>query len=359
MSDQTQALQQQVREAQQSRTPLRIMGGDSRGFLPQSRAKQPLNLSQHHGVLQYQPEELVITLRAGTPLGEVTTLLQSHQQQLAFDPPRFSANSTIGGAVATAMAGPGRPWQGGVRDHLLGAKVLSGSGELLSFGGEVVKNVAGYDLFRPMAGAYGTLGVMLELSIKTLPQSAMEYHAVLESMEEEALHTMQQIRQQNLPLSGLCWHQNEIHLRLSGTAVELEQYIPKLQQQGFTPQQGSPFWQQLRDQQLELFNSTDPIWRISLPPTAPALSQLRCSDELEQILNWGGAERWIRGIVPESRLRSEVEALGGHATLLRNATPEMERFHPRPPLIQRIEQQLRTTMDPAGILNPGIFSTGP
>jgi glycolate oxidase FAD binding subunit len=357
MADIERPLQQQVADASNQGTPLRLVAGGSRAFLPSSSARQTLELSDHSGILQYHPEELVITLRAGTTLDEIDQTLQSHQQQLAFEPPRFTAASTIGGTVATALAGPARPWQGGVRDHLLGAKVLSGDGSILRFGGEVVKNVAGYDLFRPLAGSYGTLGVLLELSFKVLPSPPQEQYWQLACGELEGLEQMQRINRLNLPLSGLCWYQEMLHLRLCGPLAELAHYRDTLQQLGLQQVAEIRFWQQLRDLQLPLFDTTDPLWRISLPGNCAPL-QLQCSGiECETLLDWGGAQRFVRGILPHRRLRSEVAQLGGHATLLCNSTPQVERLHPLPAALQRINQQMRLLMDPAGILNPGIFPT--
>lgn len=356
MSDLEQQLQQSVLDANASRTPLRIRAGESRAFLPHSSAKQALDLTAHSGILQYHPEELVITVRAGTTLDEINTTLQAHQQQLAFDPPRFSDRSTIGGAVATGLSGPGRPWKGKVGDHLLGAKVLTGDGTILNFGGEVVKNVAGYDLFRPMAGAYGTLGLLLELSIKVLPLEPQQRYWQHACTEADGLSLMQQLSQQNLPIGGLCWYQGILHLRLSGAVTELEHYTEQLQSHGLSVQSNGTLWQSLRDQQLSLFETTDPIWRISLPANAPQL-QCQCNSiDCQAVIDWGGAQRYLCGILPEKQLRSEVEQLGGHAMLLRNSTPDVARFHPLAKPLEQIHRQMRTLMDPNGILNPGIFS---
>ncbi len=356
MADLEQQLQQQVQEASINGAPLRIAAGGSRDFLPGSRAREILDLSTHSSILQYHPEELVITVRAGTTLDEINDALQSHQQQLAFEPPRFSTQSTIGGTVATGLAGPARPWQGSVGDHLLGAKVLTGDGTILHFGGEVVKNVAGYDLFRPMVGGFGTLGVLLELSFKVLPLQQQEEQWQLSCSEAEGLAKMQQLQQLNLPISGLCWYQELLHLRLSGPVAELAHFNTLLKEQGLEKGTNNDFWQQLRDLQLPLFDTTDPVWRLSLPTNAPVLQNQCGSVECETILDWGGAQRFSCGILPHKRLRSEVEQIGGHATLLSNSTPEVERFHPLPEPLQRINRQIRELMDPNGILNPGIFT---
>lgn len=354
MSDLTHTLQQQVQEAFQHQTPLRITGGGSRPFLPQAVASTTLDCGGHQGILAYHPEELVITVRGGTTLEEINQRLKQQGQRLAFDPPQFSADSTIAGTVATAAAGPSRPWSGGVRDHLLGVKLLNGEGRILHFGGEVVKNVAGYDLFRPMAGAYGTLGVLLELSLKTLPLESAHRYWQLECSHTDALTMMQQLNRLTLPCSGLSWYDNTLHLRLSGQAAELDHYTNRLQEIGLSLEATSSFWQPLRDQQLPLFDH-EPLWRLSLPADTPTPTPLQGLEPSQQLIDWGGSQRWIAGDLPVETLRESITASGGHAMLFRGALDGTPRFHPLTASLQPLQQRLKQLMDPAQILNSGLM----
>ena len=360
MADQQVHLQKQLLDACAEGSPLRIIGGNSRPFLPTCSALATLKLDQHSGILEYQPEERVITLRSGTTLQELNQHLQQHRQQLPFEPPQFSPHSTIGGAIATALTGPGRPWRGGVRDTLLGVKVLTGNGSILQLGGSVVKNVAGYDLFRPMAGAYGSLGVLLELSIKTVPMDELQSYWSTTLEIEESLQRMQQINLNNLPLTGMSWADGALHVRLSASREELMACHQKMESLNLSDQTSSStehtFWAQLHHQQHPLFKRTDPLWRVSLPPASPLLDDLEHSKGTATILDWGGAQRWLSTTARAEQLRSQAESAGGHAMLYRNPLAGVERFHPLSTPLQLIHQQLRRLMDPCSILNPGLFS---
>lgn len=355
MGDLQAQLQQSTQEAYHAEDALRIVGGGSRPFLPHSTANRSIHTADHCGVLEYQPEELVITLRSGTPLAEAEQLLAKHRQRLPFAPPRFSDHSTIGGAVATGLAGPSRPWSGGVRDYLLGAKILTGEGSILQLGGAVVKNVAGYDLFRPMVGSYGTLGLLLELSIRTLPIDEQEACWSRSSSQTEAYQVMEAVMQLNLPITGLSWYQQQLHLRLSGIEAEITSAATLLQANGFNQEPDTTFWHQLQHQQLPFFDKNDPIWRVSLPPVTPPLHTFEDSPDTELLIDWGGAQRWICGNLPADALRSRVAEQGGHAMLYRNPTGGHCRFHPLAPPLQKIQLQLQQLLNPHTTLNPGIF----
>ncbi len=354
MSDLEQQLQQTLRQALEKRQPLWIRGGGSHRDPSPAANASPIELSGHSGILDYHPEELVITVRSGTPLTEIQATLDQHQQRLAFDPPVLGANATIGGAVATGLAGPSRPWSGSVRDHLLGVRLLTGTGKILNLGGEVVKNVAGYDLFRPMAGAYGTLGILLELSLKTLPKEPSEITWSLPCKQPQALEKMALLNRQDLPLSGLSWADQQLHLRLAGPEEELELFGTTLKSEGWSSTLASPFWAQLRDQQHTLFQSNAPIWRLSLPVNTAALP-FEKRPENSPLLDWGGRQRWISGTFPAEALRQDTAALGGNATLYRNGDATISRFHPLPAPLMQLQQQLKQLMDPANILNPGLL----
>lgn len=349
-----QQLQQTIQQAHEEQQPLWIRGGGSHRDLTPAADAIPVELSGHRGILDYHPEELVITVRSGTPLSEIRVKLEQHQQRLAFDPPTLGENATIGGTVATGLAGPSRPWSGSVRDHLLGVKLLTGTGKVLNLGGEVVKNVAGYDLFRPMAGAYGTLGILLELSLKTLPKESTEITWSLPCEQRKALEQMAILNRQDLPISGLSWAEQQLHLRLAGPEEELEQFGVSLRSDGWSSSHTTPFWEQLRDQQLPLFQSEQPIWRLSLPVNTPTFSFEETSDSTT-IIDWGGRQHWIAGDLPAETLRESVTALGGHATLYRNGDGAIPRFHPLPAPLMQLQLRMKQLMDPAHILNPGLL----
>ncbi len=353
MSDQQHHLQQAVEQACNNRTPLWILGGGShRELAPPSHAT-PLKTGGHSGILNYHPQELVITARGGTRISEISKLLQQHHQVLAFDPPRLSEKSTIGGAVASALSGPGRPWSGAVRDHLLGVKVLTGQGRILRLGGEVVKNVAGYDLFRPMAGAHGTLGVLLEISLKTLPQEEEEVSWVAPCYHADALERMNVLQQRRLPISGLCWSQRRLHLRLAGPATEIAQYRPLLQSLGMSLEEESHIWEMLRDRRLSLFEWDGPIWRLSLPPATPLLP-FEKDQESHSLIDWGGRQRWIQTDLPSEEIFQLTSAEGGHATRYHFRDRELQP-QPLPAPLLSIHQQIKQAVDPANILNPAIL----
>ncbi len=353
MSDQEHQLQQALLEAYNNRIPLWIQGGGSHRELSPPSIATPLELGMHSGVLNYHPQELVITVRSGTQLSEINQLLHQQNQTLAFDPPRLSEKSTIGGAIATALSGPGRPWTGAVRDHLLGVKVLTGQGKILKLGGEVVKNVAGYDLFRPMAGAHGTLGVLLEISLKTLPREEEEVSWAAPCYHADALERMDELQQQRLPISGLCWSQRQLHLRLAGPATEITQYRSLLQSLGLGIEEESQVWSTLRDRKLTLFEGDGPIWRLSLPPATPLLPFER-GQESRSLIDWGGRQRWIQTDLPSEEIFKLTAAEGGHATRYHFRDRKLQP-QPLPASLISIHRQIKQTVDPANILNPATL----
>lgn len=348
--DYTAELVAQVRDAAASDTPLRIVGGDSKAFYGRQCAGQPLLMHNHHGIVSYEPTELVITARAGTPLDEIEAALAAHDQMLPFDPPRFGPHATLGGAVAAGLAGPGRPWLGAPRDLVLGVKLLDGQGRVQRFGGEVMKNVAGYDIARLMAGSLGTLAVLLEISLKVLPRPAAERTLVLEMDRERALHRMRELSAKPVPLAGACHLQDRLYLHLSGNESGVSAWE---QQIGGERGAGENFWARLRDQQLDFFQQDAPLWRISVPPATG------CRDyDAEALTDWAGAQRWLYTDMPADQLRAEVARHGGHATLFRGGDRSGEVFQPLDPVLERLHKGLKQTFDPKGIFNPGRMYAG-
>jgi glycolate oxidase FAD binding subunit len=339
-----------IRAASAAGTPLRLRGGGTKDWYGQALDGEVLDTRAYTGVVSYEPTELVITARCGTPLAEIEALLAQHHQMLAFEPPRFGAGSTIGGVVASALSGPRRASAGAVRDFVLGALLMDGRGEALRFGGQVMKNVAGYDVSRLLAGSLGTLGLILEVSLKVLPVPLREASIRFDMSEIEALTRVNEWAGQPLPISASCWHQGALSLRLSGAEAAV---VAAQRRLGGTPlDDGAAFWASLRDQSHDFFTGGGSLWRLSVPPAASAII-LRG----EQLIEWGGAQRWLKvaecDAAQAAGVRSTVAAAGGHAALFRGADKQLGVFHPLAPAVAKIHDRLKQSFDPAGIFNPG------
>ena len=344
-SDITDELLARVREAIQNRAALRIVGGDTKGFY--GRAPQGVRLETygHSGILDYEPSELVITARSGTPLNEIDAALAEHGQMLAFEPPHFGDGATLGGTVACGLSGPRRPWGGALRDHVLGVKIINGKGETLSFGGQVMKNVAGFDVSRLMAGALGTLGVLLEVSLKVLPRPSQEITLVSELDAKRSLRFMSALMGRSSPLSAACHHKGHLYLRVSGSEAALQRARTDIG--GDELPDSDRFWSDLREQRLDLFQGINPLWRLSLPPATPPL-------ELpgNEIIDWGGAQRWLVSHEPAERIREAAEQAGGHATAFR-CRDRKTVFQPLPDGLAALHRNLKQAFDPQSLFNPG------
>jgi glycolate oxidase FAD binding subunit len=282
--DGTEELVARVREATANQLPLRVVGGDTKSFLGRTTSGTPLHTGGHTGILRYDREELVLTARGGTPLLEVVSLLAAAGQRLPFEPPHFGAGATIGGAVASGLAGPARAWAGPVRDFLLGARVLTGDGRVLRFGGEVMKNVAGYDIARLMAGSLGILGVLLDVSLKVLPLPVAERTLALEADEVPALERLADLARGALPMSAGAWWEGRMYLRFEGSAATLDAVQRRVG--GEVMNDAGAFWASLREHAHPFFSGTQPLWRCILPPLAPQL-QLGVP-----LIEWHGMQRW-------------------------------------------------------------------
>ncbi|MBL8515783.1 MAG: glycolate oxidase subunit GlcE [Betaproteobacteria bacterium] len=348
MNDAIQDLQATLRAASAARTPLVITGGGSKRFLGHGVPGATLSTASLTGIVDYEPRELVLTVRAGTPLAEVERVLAESAQMLPFDPPHFGAGATIGGTVATGLSGPRRAYAGSVRDFMLGVRILDGGGQDLSFGGRVIKNVAGYDITRLMAGAMGTLGVLVEMSFKVLPNPAAEATLCLEMDAAAAIERINLWAGSPLPLSATSWHAGRLHVRLSGAAAGVKAAVEKIG--GERIEDGGAFWHALREQRAPFFTEAKSIFRVSVPATTHA--NIRGTSE-SQWIEWGGAQRWLRDVADIAALRSEVSALGGHVTCFRGGPANSTVFHPLAPALVPLSRRLKATFDPAGILNPG------
>jgi glycolate oxidase FAD binding subunit len=344
LTDATEALADQVRAAAASRTAVRIVGGDTKAFYGRRTDGQALSLASHRGIVDYDPSELVVTARAGTPLAEIEVRLAQRGQRLAFEPPRFGPASTIGGVVAAGLSGPRRPFAGAVRDCVLGATILDGRGQTLRFGGQVFKNVAGFDAFRLMAGALGSLGVILQVSLRVAPDPRREVALGFDIHSDAARSWLAELMRRPVPLSGAYHEAGRLHLRLSGGEAGVAAFAAELGGE----EEPLAFWEVVRDQRRGAFGSDVPLWRLTLPPTAAIPA---CGDVVAW--DWAGALVWMRTTRGADDVWTATASAGGHATLFRGASQGAEVFQPLPPAMLALHQRLKAALDPAGVLNPG------
>jgi glycolate oxidase FAD binding subunit len=320
---------------------LRLRGGGSKDFYGQAPAGEVLDTRPYRGIVAYEPTELFITARCGTPLAEVEEVLAARGQMLAFEPPHFGA-ATIGGCVAAALSGPRRANAGAVRDFVLGVKLLDGAGRILNFGGQVMKNVAGYDVSRLLTGSLGTLGIILDVSLKVLPCPVAETTLTLPATHDLALTLMNRWATQPLPISATCWNDNRLYLRLSGARAAVAAARTRLG--GETVDAGAELWADLREQRHVFFAGEAPLWRLSLPSTTPVVLL-----GAEPLVEWGGAQRWYRGALDAEIVRDVAARVGGHATLFRGGDKSVGVFQPLPPPLLALQQRLQCSFDPNGI----------
>ena len=346
--------QQRMRDAQAGNTPLRIRGGGTKDFYGERAGHQSdgevFDVSANAGIVDYDPTELVITARGGTRLAEIEATMSDSAQMLAFEPPHFGEAATLGGCVAAGLSGPRRPYAGAVRDFVLGVRVLDGKGDDLSFGGRVMKNVAGFDVSRLMTGALGTLGILLEVSLKCLPRPKAETTRVFAMSGADAVVKINAWSGQPLPISASSWHEGRLSVRLSGAESAVRAATSKLGGETMAPAAADAFWRTLREQRMPFFESASQLWRLSVKPTA-AFADL----DAFQLIEWGGAVRWLNASsdLDPARLREWASAHGGHATLFRTAGARTGVFQPLAPPLLAIHKRLKSTFDPAGILNRG------
>ncbi len=353
MSDDTlSAWQERIRDAAAAGTPLRIRGGGTKDFYGEALVGDVLDTRAYAGVIDYEPTELVITARAGTPLSEIERAMRESGQMLAFEPPHFGAGATLGGAIAAGLSGPRRPYAGAVRDLVLGVRVLDGRGEDLRFGGRVMKNVAGFDVSRLMTGALGTLGMITEVSLKCLPLPRVEATLVLDCSAEESIRKANEWGGQPLPISATCYTDGRMWLRLSGAAPAIDTAIVRIGGSTVAPQDAP--WLLLREHRHAFFVQAQQrgasLWRLSVKSSTP-----HADLGGEQLIEWGGALRWlVAGPRTDARkVRAWAQGHGGHATLFRASDKSPGVFHPLTPTLLALHQRLKQVFDPHGILNRG------
>ena len=387
--DASEFLANQVLEAYGNERALRIVSGNSKPHLGQPVNGEPLDVSGHYGIVDYEPTELVVTARAGTPLSELESIVHQSGQMLPFEPPHLGAGATLGGTIACGLSGPRRPHSGSARDYVLGIKMINGCGEVLRFGGQVMKNVAGYDVSRLMVGAQGTLGVLLDVSLKVLPRPACERTVFIEMSAGVGIETMNWLAARPLPLTAAC-HVPEMDsqaevlcLRLSGAEEAVEEsiaYLRKEQSDFFIEvlpennEQATLFWQSLRERKHDFFlnplaKPTQSLWRLSLPPATPVFWREK-SDGVKTehhkqsqeeaftatcLIDWAGAQRWMKTEAPAEAVHEAVTRHGGYATLL---TAESATQSPLSPGLMAVHKNLKRAFDPKGLLNPERLYAG-
>ncbi len=343
---------ERVQAAASSRAPLRIRGGGTKDFYGQALVGEVLDMRAYHGVVSYEPSELVVTVRAGTPLAELEALLASQGQCLPFEPPHFGPGATVGGMVASGLNGPARSSVGAVRDYVLGVQLLNGKAEVLTFGGQVMKNVAGYDVSRLMAGSLGTLAVLLEVSLKVLPLAPAQSTLAFALDEAAALQQLNRWGGLPLPINASCWQAGQLSVRLRGAVAAVAAAQRTMGGALLAADQAAALWRSLREQTAPFFmlQPGQSLWRLSVADTAAPLGLG------PTLLEWGGAQRWVhRPALHADVVRAAAHAARGHASLFRAGSVQAKTvpvFTPLAAPLERIARELKRQFDPAGIFNP-------
>lgn len=338
-----------VHDAAANGRPLRIRGGGSKDFYGQALTGELLDTRAWRGIVSYEPTELVVVARAGTPLAELEAALKEKGQCLPFEPPHFGPDATVGGMVAAGLSGPRRSAVGAVRDYVLGVKLIDGKGELLAFGGQVMKNVAGYDVPRLMAGSLGTLGLLTEVSLKVLPLPMAGMTLRFAMGEAEALKKLNEWGGKPLPVAASVWHDGALTVRLAGAVAAVRAARATLG--GDEVADAGAFWQSVREHTHAFFAGDAPLWRLSVASVTPPLHSAGPT-----LIEWGGALRWLRGDLDADALRDVAAGAGGHATLFRGdaaAKAAVGAFQPLSPVLARIHRNLKQAFDPNAVFNPG------
>jgi glycolate oxidase FAD binding subunit len=353
-------LQDRVRQAAANGQALELVGQGSKRFYGEPPTGEPWVLGQEpllSGVRALEPAELYVTVGAATPLRQLEALLAQHGQMLACEPPCIGGQGTVGGLIATGLSGPARPYLGSARDLLLGLTLIDGQGQLLKFGGTVMKNVAGFDASRLMVGAMGTLGLIAEASFKLTPLPRAQLTLRFEAPQDDALHAMARAAQQGLPLSASAWWDGSLLLRLAGSEPAVVAAATKLGGERLEPDLADAFWAGLRHQSDEFFVGAVramqagrgiAIWRLSLPATAPVLAAPG-----EQLIEWGGAQRWLVTPLEPTAVRALARRAGGQATLYAALPKTAPAFEAPAAPLRTVMQRMKAAFDPKGVFNPG------
>ncbi len=351
MGDISQRLIDQVNTAAMDGTELNIVGRGTKESLGRTPVGQAIRIGQHSGIVDYRPVELVITARAGTPLEDLVAALDEHDQMLSFEPPTFGGKASIGGTLACNLSGPARPWSGGIRDSLLGIRLINGKGEYLTFGGQVMKNVAGYDVSKLQAGAMGALGIVTEVSLKVMPKPAATLTLVRDMDVDRAIETMNWTAGRYSALTGACWLDNDLYLRFSGARSAVTQAAVTCT--GDILNRGDEFWRDLRDMQLGFFERAGSLWRFSLKSTS---AHFRANERW--LIDWAGALRWLHSApcannIERKGLEQAAVAANGQVMLFRGGDRNSEIFHTQTATSMKIHRRLKSAFDPDGVFNRG------
>lgn len=337
-------IKEQISAAIEQGEPLRIVAGNSKAFLGRNVVGNQIDMVDYTGIINYEPTELYITVRAGTLLSEVKEVLAEHGQMLAFEPPEVNEETTMGGVVATGLSGPRRPYAGSVRDFVLGVHCINGLAKEMSFGGQVMKNVAGYDLSRLLTGSYGTLGVILEVSLKVLPLPEFELTGFKNISKQKALEVMSELSGKSIPVSAACYDGDLLYVRFSGNEKVVRDSLKEFKLEEH--ESGEQFWNGLRDFKLPILNSEKPVWRLSVPST----SNIDLKND-DYVIDWGGAQYWFASDRPANEIFTMAEEQGGSAMLFRGGDRNGDIFQPLAGGLFKLQQELKQAFDPHRILN--------
>ncbi len=345
-SDYIETLCASIREANTTQQALQILSGESKQFYGNKITAKSLDVSSNKGIVDYEPSELFITARNGTSLKEIEAELDANNQILPFEPPHFNTQATLGGTISCGLSGPRRAYASSMRDCVLGVNIVNGKGEYLEFGGQVMKNVAGYDASRLMCGAFGTLGVLTQISLRVSPKPHSEITIAIEINQREALENMNAWTQTQLPISATYFNNKVLYIRIAG----LESTTKKAHQEigGEIIANSEKFWNDLKNHQTDFFQTEKPLWRIIIPNTTPDLPI-----NGESCLEWNGGLRWIKSNENTQHIINLCKKMKAQATLFKTNSKPKDCLASINPNIQKLHLNLKTAFDPNRILNPG------
>ncbi len=355
--DITSKLANQVKQAYANGAVLNIRGSATKSFLANSdhdkNTAELITTREHQGIVNYEPGELVLTARSGTRLNDIQKILASKNQMLAFEPPAYGEQATLGGTIACALSGPRRPYTGSARDYVLGVHMINGRGEVMGFGGQVMKNVAGYDVSRLMTGAMGTLGLLLDISLKVLPAPETEKTLVQDLSPTDARKCMIKLARQYLPISAMSYTDRFLNIRLSGTQATVAASAEKID--GEFIHKHETFWHDIREQQHPFFKSDKALWRLSIPAASDWVD-IETKLDGDCLIDWGGALVWLTSNETPEKVFAYAKTLGGHARLFRQGNSRSDsRIQPFSPGLLSWHKKIKHAFDPKGILNPGLM----
>lgn len=347
----TEEWQTQIKAAAAKGVRIVVRGSGSKAFCSPAAVGTIIDTRQHGGIVEYEPNELVIVVRCGARIADIEKTMAEAGQMLAFEPPHFGDEATIGGVLASGLSGPRRPYAGSVRDFVLGCKVLDGKGDHLSFGGKVMKNVAGFDVSRLLAGSLGTLGVITEVAFKCLPLPKAQQTRVFELDAPTAIERMNRWYAEANPVTATVWVQGKLYVRLAGAQPAVNSAVAKLG--GESLANDADWWRDWREQTHEFFAGDGPLIRVSCKSTAP-WGDL-ANDAHKQAIEWGGALRWLRmPSIALPAIREWARAEGGYASVFRGATTDAERCEPLPAAVADVQAKVKAGFDPYNVF-PALF----